>query len=210
MGWWSWPWSRVEPSCCCGPFKAVLVSPCVWLQWDGGLPCVSQSKADSSKIVLGLETVSSICPFVWINKKCDKLTWSGDLYKICNIVYPRPALCTSQCSQLCTSVCAQRNPPGGHIISTNSDVPPGTLSPEIPFYNLPVIHQFCLLAIHNAHQPVPSVTKTLHLTNVSTWQIEATEAKYVKTDQMEQNSENQCSDTIVVLWTMISYFKLLL
>lgn len=90
-----------------------------------------------------------------------------------------------------------------------------TLSAPCKPYWTPLDPPILSFAIHTAHHPVPSVTKTLYLKNVSTWQIEATHAIYVKLIKWNKklNSENQCSDlykTSCCPSTFISHFKMLL
>ena len=133
-------------------------------------------------------------------QKCDKLTGSG-FVESCNIVYPRPALCTTHCARklkvhsgLCTGAPTQ-------WAQYKLWVLPGTYwDPldswkEISRYYRTLIHQFCLLQYtlrinlfllwkNSASHECIHVTNWTHPCDIR------------KTDQMEQkfNSENQCSD----------------
>ena len=58
----------------------------------------------------------------------------------------------------------------------------------------PPIHQS--LAIHTPPPPVPSVTKTLHLKNVSRWQIEPTHAIWIR-NNWSNGTKNQLQKPVL-------------
>ena len=107
-------------------------------------------------------------------QKCDKLSGSGVKELLQHFVSARRApLHNPVCAKNAhSSLCRESHPPSEHSTKSECSYWILLVSPDPP------IHQS--LAIHTPPPPVPSVTKTLHLKNVSRWQIEPTHAIWIR------------------------------
>ena len=134
-------------------------------------------------------------------QKCDKLTGSG-FVESCNIVYPRPALCTAHCARklkvhsgLCTGAPTQWAQyklwvlPGTYwdpplIPEKKFPATTGRWSTNFVFCNTHCASTCSFCEKNSASHECIHVTNWTHPCDIR------------KTDQMEQkfNSENQCSD----------------